>query len=753
MSRQCSSTHSTNSPAPILVGSLSILLCGICVSLAQLDPMKAPPSTPVRSITDDYFGTKVRDPYRYLENLNDPEVKTWMKGQNEYARAVLAGIPGRNQLLARIRQLDEGVSARVLNVRRLPDGRYFYKKSLASEDVAKLYVRQGMAGQERLLFDPEKLATPGGAHFSIDGYYPSHDGKNIAVWVSPGGSGESTLHVLDTATGLTTGEAIDRTWVSSLGWRPDGHSFFYVRAAKLGPDAPPAETYQRLRVYLHAVGTNPEKDVPVFGYEVSSRVKMDIADTPLVDTVPGSPYAFGSVVSGTQDGADLYLAPIMSVGNPDTPWRKVYGVEDAVTRFEDHGDYLYVLTSRNVPRFKIVRTKLSDPDFPHAEVVVAPEQAVIKDMATAADALYVQLLDGGVGRLLRVPYDAIGAPEYIELPFQGAVSLKVAESRLPGVLFEMTSWTKARKIYAYDVQLKRVADTGLQPSGPSDNPPDLVSIEVKAKSHDGTLVPLSIVHKRGLKLNGLSPTLLQGFGLYGASFDPAFDPKFTAWLERGAVLAIAHVRGGGEYGEEWHKAGMKLTKPNTWRDFIACAEYLIDKKYTSSGRLAAWSYSGGGITIGRAITERPDLFGAAIVQAGVFDTLRFEFTPNGVLNIFEFGSVKTLEGFKGLLAMSSFNHIRDGVRYPAFMAVTSLNDTNVDPSQTAKMIARLQAATVSGKPILWRLDEEGGHGVSTTRSQEQVNFADQLAFLFWQLEKGRDLGLSEPEANILQRPQ
>ncbi len=725
--------HSSRGPVFVLAGSLSIVLFGICVSLAQSGPVKSPPVAPVRPVTDDYFGTKVRDPYRYLENLSDPEVKEWMKGQNEYARAVLARIPGRNELLARVKQLDEGASARVFNIRFLPDGRYFYKKTLAAEDVAKLYVRQGAAGRERLLLDPERFDTPGGAHYTIDGYCPSDDGNYIAVWVSPGGSGESTLHVLDTATGLTTGEAIDRTWFSTLGWRPDGHSFFYVRAEKLGPDAPPAESYQRSRVYLHTVGTNPEKDVAVFGYGVSSHVKTDVADTPLVATDPGSPYAFGFVVSGTQDGADLYLVPTTSVGNPETPWRKVYGVKDSVTRCEVHGDHLYLLTHKNAPRFKIVRTKLSNPDFLHAEVVMAPGQAVIKDIVAAADALYVQLVDGAIGRLLRIPYEAIGTPQKVPLPFDGAISLGWSESRTPGVLFEMTSWTRALKIFAYDPRLGRVADTGFQPSGPFDNPADLVSVEVKVRSHDSTLVPLSIVHKRGLRLDGLNPTLLEAYGAYGYSFDPGFDPKFTAWLERGGVLAIAHVRGGGEYGEEWHKAGMKLTKPNTWRDFIACAEYLIDKGYTSPQRLAGWSYSGGGIAIGRAITERPDLFAAVVVRAGVFDTLRFELTPNGVVNVHEFGSVKTLEGFKGLLAMSSFNHIRDGIRYPAFMAMTSLNDTNVDPSQTAKMIARLQAATASGRPVLWRLDEEGGHGLSATKSQEQLAFADQLAFLFWQL--------------------
>jgi prolyl oligopeptidase len=688
---------------------------------------------PIRPVTDDYFGTKVTDPYRYLENLKDPETQAWMKRQNDYARAVLARIPGRKELLARITQLDQAAPARVFNVSRLPGGRYFYMKRLASEDVAKLYMRQVEAGREKLLLDPVKFAAPRAPNYSIDNYFPSQDGGYVAVWISPGGSGESTLRVLDTATGLETGEAIDRTWPSTLGWRPDGRSFFYLRGSKSGPDTPPGERYQKSRVYLHLVGTDPERDVAVFGYDVTPLVKMDVADAPLVATDPSAPFAFGCAMSGTQGGTSLYLAPISSVGNPGTPWRKIYSAEDGVTRFEVHGGYLYLLTHKDAPRFKVVRTKLSNPDFLHAEVVVPPGQAVIKDLAAAADALYVQLLDAGIGQLLRIPYEAIGTPEHVALPFEGAISLALSDSRMPGVLLEMTSWTRALKIYAYDPQLRRVADTELQPSGAFDNPTDFVSVEVKARSHDGVMVPLSIIHKLGLKLNGSNPTLLQGLGAYGHSSDPSFDPKFTAWLERGGVLAVAHVRGGGEYGEDWYKAGMKATKPNTWRDFIACAEYLVEKGYTSPGRLAGWSYSAGGILIGRSVTERPDLFGAAIVQAGVFDTLRFELTPNGAINIHEFGSVKTIEGFKGLIAMSSYSHIKDGVRYPAFMAVTSLNDTNVDPSQTAKMMARLEAATRSGKPVLLRLDEEGGHGVAATKTQEQMKFTDQLAFLLWQL--------------------
>ena len=343
-------------------------------------------------------------------------------------------------------------------------------------------------------------------------------------------------------------------------------------------------------------------------------------------------------------------------------------------------------------------------------------------------------LDGGISRVLRVPYDGKYPAERVPLPFEASVFLgSWGEPRIPGVLLVMSSWTKAFKIYSYDPVTKQATDTRLSPSGPFDDPPDVESVEVKVKSWDGTMIPLSIVYKRGLKLDGSHPALLEGYGAAGISSPPMFDPKRLAWLERGGVWAVAHVRGGGEYGEEWHQAGMKLTKPNTWRDFIACAEFLVEKGYTSGEQLAAWGASAGGITIGRAIAERPDLFAAAVVQSGVFDMLRIESTLNGVFTIPEYGSVKAPEGLKGLLAMSPYHHITDRAHCPAFLAMASMNDTNVDPWHAAKMTARLQAATASGKPVLLRLDEEGGHGIAATKTQEQVKFADQLAFLFWQL--------------------
>jgi prolyl oligopeptidase len=303
---------------------------------------------------------------------------------------------------------------------------------------------------------------------------------------------------------------------------------------------------------------------------------------------------------------------------------------------------------------------------------------------------------------------------------------------VPGALLEMTTWTKAAQIYAYDPGSRQVSNTKLQPAGPFDAPADLESVEVKARSYDGTLIPLSIVYKKGLKLDGSNPTLLEGYGAYGISGDPFFDPRYLAWYERGGVFAVAHIRGGGEYGEDWHLAGKMLTKHNTWRDFIASAQYLIDQKYTTSAKLAIEGGSAGGITIGRSITERPDLFAAAIDAVPMSDAVRTEFTPNGPPNIPEFGTVKTEDGFKGLYEMSAYHHVKDGTAYPAVMVTTGFNDPRVISWEPGKMAARLQAATSSGKPILLRVDYDAGHGFGSTKTQREEEMADEMSFMLWQ---------------------
>jgi prolyl oligopeptidase len=709
-----------------------LLVAGVGLQMAwcSLAAPASPPVAPVEDVTNIYFGTAVVDPYRYMENLSDSNVVEWMKAQNDYTHSRLDRIPGRAALLARIHELNNAVAARVADVRRMPDGRYFYLKRLPQDNVFKLYRRQGLTGRETLLLDPEKFAKATGKPFAINYYEPSRDGNYVACGLSAAGSEDAVIHVLESVTGKEVDKPIDRAQFGGISWRPDGKSFFYNRLQKMESGMPETERYQKSRVFLHVVGADADKEPPVFGYGVSPRVKIDPADDPFISVFPGSKYAVGMIEHGTRQEITVYAAPLTSVGRPNTPWQKICDVDDDVTDFAVKGDEIFMVTHQDAPRFKIIMTSVARPDLANARTVVPAGSAVITALAAAKDAVYVQLRDGGIGRLLRVPFR--GRTEQVKLPFDGSVSIIAADLRLAGTWLELGTWTKADQIYAYDPKTGKITNTGLQPLGQFDAPDNLESVEVKARSYDGEMIPLSIVYQRGLKLDGSNPTLLWGYGAYGISQDPAFGPVLLAWYEKGGVLAIAHVRGGGEYGEDWYKGGYKQTKPNTWKDFIACAEYLVAHKYTSPERLAGEGGSAGGILIGRAITERPDLFGAAIIQVGCLDMLRIETTPNGVPNIPEFGSVKTEDGFKELWEMSAYVHVQDGTRYPAVMLMTGINDPRVEPWQSAKMAARLQAATTSGKPVLLRVDYEAGHGIGSTKTQREAQRADAWSFLLWQ---------------------
>jgi prolyl oligopeptidase len=392
-----------------------------------------------------------------------------------------------------------------------------------------------------------------------------------------------------------------------------------------------------------------------------------------------------------------------------------------------------MLSHKDADRYKVLHTSLSKPDVKQAQVVVAESQAVITDIQEAEDSLYVQMRDGAVDRLYRLGYEAGAKLEPVALPEEGSIQMYESDPRLPGIVFSVTGWTKAARIFQYDPKENSVTDTKLRPVGRFDAPADLEAEEVKVPAKDGTLIPVSIIHKRGIKLDGSNPTLMEGYGGYGISLDPFFDPIFLAWYEQGGIYAVAHVRGGGEYGEGWHLAGQKLTKPNTWNDFIACGEYLVAKGYTSTPKLAGWGVSAGGILIGRAITARPDLFGAAIIEVGFTDTLRGEFEQNGPGEISEWGTVKEPEGFKALYEMSAYAHVTNGTSYPATLLITGSNDPRVWPAEPAKMTARLQAATSSGKPVLLRVDYEAGHGIGSTKKQQEERLGDTFAFLLWQL--------------------
>ena len=699
---------------------------------AAADDVVSQPVAPVRPVTETYFGTAVTDNYRYMEDLKNPEVQSWMKGQANYTRATLDAIPGRAALLDRIHSLSNVDIRRAGFIRR--GERYFYQVRFPGAQLPKLYYRDGLKGEEHLLLDPAKLGEGTKTHYSLDYYMPSWDGKRLAYGVSAGGSEASTLHLMDVATGKTLGEAIDRTPNDVIGWRADNKSFFYLRYAKPTPDMPANETEFNARTYLHVIGQheNGDGDAVVFGRGVSKTVDVPEGQATYVITSSQSPYAIAVANHNMDENpATLFVAPVDKVNGAATPWHKLAAVEDGVTEFTLKGDQLYFISLKGASRGQVKAMSLAKPDLARAQVLLPQGKGVITNLAQAKEGLYVRELDGAVAHLKRVSFDGRDVHQ-VPVPFEGNLFLAATDAREAGALFNTQGWTQAPEVVYYDPKTDKSEDTGLIPPSKLDTSA-LESKEVFATSYDGTLVPLSLIYRKGLQLDGSHPVILEGYGSYGITLDPFYNPTLLAWAEHGGIFAFAHIRGGGEYGEDWHNAGRKLTKMNTIQDFIACGQFLVDQRYTAPKLLAGLGGSAGGITVGGALTWRPDLFGVILDEVGMSDTLHMELEPNGPPNVPEFGSTKTEEGFHALYAMGAYMHVHDGVPYPATMFVTGANDPRVAPWHMAKMAARTQAATTSKRPVLLRVDYDAGHGIGSTQSQREIKLADQWAFALWQM--------------------
>lgn len=714
----------------VTISLLATIGCGIATAMAG-DP-GGPPVAPVRPVTDTYFGTPVVDNYRYMESLDDPEVQRWMRGQADYTHSLLDKLPGRAALLERIHALSNADTRRS---ELTPRGdRYFYLLSEPGAEQPKLAYREGLAGKEHVLVDPAALGKGAVGHYSLDWYFPSWDGRYVAYGLSAGGSEASTLRVLDVTSGKVLDEAISRTESNVVSWRKDNRSFFYLRYAQPTPTTPKSELLYNARTYLHTLGERPDGDGDpvVFGRGVSAAVAVPEGQGTYVIGSPDSPYAIAVANHNMDENpATLYVAALDSIRGPGTPWRKIADVADGVTAYAVRGDTLYFLSHEGAPRSRILATPLAKPDVSHARVVVPESEAVITGFDVASDGLYYRASTGVLSRILRTSFDGKQTAA-VPLPLEGNVFGPVTDPARPGAHFSLQSWTQPPQMYRYDPASGQTTNSGLLQASAIDTS-QLESREVMVTSYDGTRVPLSIIHRRGLVPDGSHPTILEGYGSYGMVSESSFRPTRLAWIERGGIIAIAHVRGGGELGEAWHQAGQFRRKPNTILDFIACGEYLVDARYTASRLLAARGGSAGGITVGGAFTWRPELFGVILDHVGMSDTLRTETEPNGPPNVSEFGSVTTQDGFHGLYAMSAYAHVRDGTAYPAILFLTGANDPRVAPWHMAKMAARTQAATSSGRPVLLRIDYQGGHGIGSGRSQAEQELADVWAFALWQM--------------------
>ena len=695
-----------------------------CSALAQ-----GLPSFPAKNEPATFFGTQVDDPYRALENVKDPAVDAWMRAHSKHARSTLEALPGYEALKKRVVELDNAVEARVGQVRRMASGDIFFMRRGAKDNTFKLYVRDAR-GQERLLADPDDWQKQTGKPHAINYFFPSWDAKLVAFGISAAGSEAASIHVMEVATKKLVGKPIDRAQYPGVSWLPDNSGFFFLREQEMKTGMAATERYQNSKLWLHRLGEDDTKDVALLGPGVHPDVEVPRTDFSYIIVTPGSRWALAAIYAGVQREVTLYAAPLESVGKPGMRWTRVATPAEKVTDYAVRGDDLYVLTHAKSPRYSVMRTSLAKPDVANAEAVIAASDDVLFAISAARDAFYFESRNGPVKKVKRLPYGSRQAMD-VALPVEGSASLLSASPDADGAMVSAAAWTRAREIYLVDASGK-ATNTGLQPLGPFDAPKGYVTREVRVKSHDGTEVPLSIIHRAGLELDGSNPTLLYAYGAYGITEEPGFNPTRLAWLEKGGVYAVANVRGSGVFGEQWYKAGYKASKPNTWKDFIACAEYLVAQKYTVPAKLGILGGSAGGILVGRALTERPDLFGAVIPAVGVLDAVRAETTANGVPNIPEFGTVTKEDEFRALLEMSSYHHVKEGTRYPAVLLPHGVNDPRVDVWHSSKMAARLMAASTSGKPVLLDLDYEGGHGIGDTKAQRQRQVTDVYAFILWQ---------------------
>ncbi len=713
-----------------------LALCTVGLAV-QAQSTTAYPATPVRNVVDTYHGVPVNDPYRWMEDMKSPEFQDWLKAQADFSKAQLAAIPGRTALRKRLGELaDAGV---VTGGYAMVGTQVVYLKREPGQNQRRLWIRDGVDGAERQLLDP--LAVPGkpGKH-AIDWYSPSPDGKLIALGLSAGGSEDSTLVVLNVATGELGPDRLAHAGLNENGvaWLPDASGFFYNRH-------PEGERYNKSAVYFHPLGGGMDRRV--FGWEMP-RQKFQIADLPYVKLSKNSRWAVAEVLHGDARDRSYFVAPLAAVLKraDKAPWRRVIAPADRVGQAVLDGDRLITLSQKEDPRRSVIARPLAGGK---ATVLLPPSDQVLMQMEKGEGEILVRSLDAGVSRLTRVPLRS-GAPQRLDLPFDGTV--RGMESLKGGAwLIRLEGWTQPAQTFALKPGSAPRA-VPLQPASQIDKAQleALVAERVMVTSSDGTQVPMSIVSRTGPGggANVARPTILNGYGAYGITQEPRFSPQRLAWFEQGGRFAVCHVRGGGELGEAWHKGAYILNKQNTVSDMVACAQHLIDKGYTSAKLLAGTGGSAGGITIGGAINQAPQLFAAAQVAVGVSDMLRMELTPNGPPNIAEFGTVTNPAHFKAMFAISPYHNVKDGQVYPAVIVTTGANDPRVDAWMPAKQAARLQAATAgnaNAKPVWLRVDYEAGHGMGSSVASQLDEAADVWSFFLWQFgHPGFQLGMPKP---------
>ncbi len=690
-------------------------------ALVEKTGIVLPFETPKRPVTDEYHGVRVVDDYRWLEDLNDPEVRRWNEEQSKYSRTILDGLPLRERVRERVAALYSASSADYPDV-QFVGGQFFALKFQPPKEQRFLITLGSVddAGSEKIIVDPNKLDSQGAT--AIDWYVPSLDGRLVAVSLSRGGSEEGTLHVYEVETGRELSDFILRvnypTGGGSVAWNAGGSGLYYTRYPRAG-ERPVDDLNFYQQVYYHKLGTPTSEDSYVIGREFPR-----IAETKLSTTEDGS-YLLAAVANG--DGGEFahYLR------DPSGQWTQVTQFADQVTRAVLGRDvHLYLLSRKNAPKGRILKLPLSNPDLSRAGTVVKDGAGSIDSFEPASSRLYVVEVDGGPS-LIRV-YDMEGRAEK-PVPAEPVSAVwKMLRIEGDGILFREESFITPPAWYRYEPSAGKSVRTALFVNSP-ESFDDYEVVREFATSKDGTKIPLNIIRPKGVKLDGGNPTILGGYGGFGISVKPNFRIRRRVWLEQGGVIAIANLRGGGEYGEDWHKAGNLTRKQNVFDDFVACARHLVEAGYTSTSKLAIEGRSNGGLLMGAVLTQHPELFQAVVSLVGIYDMLRVELDPNGAFNVTEFGTVKDPEQFRALYAYSPYHHVVDGTHYPATIFLTGENDGRVNPAHSRKMTACLQAANGSDRPILLRTSSTSGHGVDTGLNEQIAEDADEYTFLFDQL--------------------
>ncbi len=691
------------------------------------DPVGRPPQARTVDVVDTLFGTRVADPYRWMEGTDNPEFRIWFLAQGAFATRWLERLPARAQLQRRVREL--GLGSSTLASLRVAGGRSFYLYTPPGAQRARLMV-QLPDGEQRLLVDPEAPGDGLASGQSIDDFAPSPDGRLVAYNLGAGGAEVTRIRVVVVDTGRHLDDVIDRVWSEfEATWMPDGRGFFYTQ---MEPRAAGVDPMLNQKVRFHRLGTPADRDPAVMGRGVGSTLSFAPEEFPLLAIPPGTNLAL-AVAAGARWEIRLAVARLADLdlsGAGNTPWRPIAEYRDGVVQVHVHRDRLYLVSRRDAPNQRLLSIPADTPDLARAVVELDQDRAaVLRSIAIARDALYLREMIGGQARIRRMPWTARGpgTPQLLSLPFDGWVEAMAANPAADGITIQLVAWTAPPAHFRYLPGDRRFVATGV--AAPTSGDWSRCTVErVEVASFDGEAVPLTILRSQDAAADGARPTILYGYASYGISETARFTPTLLAWLERGGAYAICHARGGGEKGFRWQQMGSREHKMNGVRDFIACAEYLVDSRHTTPGQLMAAGGSMGAIVVGRALTERPDLFAAAQLSVGFVNPVRMMHAQNGANQKAELGDPEMAEQFPAIYRMDPYHHVKPGVAYPAVLFTVGLEDGRVSPWMSGKMAARLQVSSTSGRPVLIRVDEAGGHGFDSSRDQEIEQRVDVWAF-------------------------